>query len=524
MSDLCPFDVTPLATPRVINNLPVYSLNYTNQDYNSIKNRVIELLKTNYGENFNDINEASLAMMLIECWAGMADMLSFKIDQLANEFFIDTVTELENAFRIAKLVGYKPIPPLPAKAMFVATVNHVYSQDLFLKTPITLDLEESGLDVTYELFAADANNNPVFDTDIVIPAGSLFTEHIVGVEGITRTYSYKSDGRANQIFTLPNENAFFGSVRVVVNGLLWEQVEYFTESKQKPEYMLEYNAYYKPSIIFGDNKAGLIPTQSSDILVKFRVPTMMTAEIISGAFNEKAFTSLEGISDNIVVNLKNFTKSEHGYPGDSINDIRKKLPAYVRTQNRAVTGADYKFLTDSFASPYDGVIGKSSIVLRNHGCAGNIIDVIVLAKTGSHRLIKASDTLKASLVEFLTNRKMFTDYLCVKDGAIVSADIKINAFLNKNYKKFEREIKSKITEILEMYFDLSNWEFGQPLKEKDLIKYLSSVKEVKQFDISFSTNLGVEYNSKGVENVIPVKYNEVIRPDNIEINFSYGDE
>ena len=351
----------------------------------------------------------------------------------------------------------------------------------------------------------------------------MFTKNIVGVKGTTKNYTYNSNGKANQIVTPPYENVFLGSIRVKVNGVLWEEVEHFTESQQKPEYVVEYDAYYKPSIIFGDNKAGSVPSQEASIVIKFRVPSKVTAEIVSGAFDEKVFTELRGISDHIIVNVKNFTKSEHGYPGDTINDIRKKVPAYIRTQNRAVTGADYKYLTDTFATPYDGVVGKSNIALRNHGCAGNIIDVIILAKTGSHRLIKPTDGLKYALLDFLNDKKMFTDYLCVKDGAIVYADIKINVFLDKNFKKIEKDLQSKISDILEKYFELSNWEFGKSLKEKDLVKNLSMVKEVKQFDISFTTNLGIEYN-KGVENVITVKYNEIIRPDNIEIDFSYGEK
>jgi hypothetical protein len=222
----------------------------------------------------------------------------------------------------------------------------------------------------------------------------------------------------------------------------------------------------------------------------------------------------------VIVNIKNYTKSEHGYPGDSINDIRKKLPAYLRTQNRAVTGADYKYLTDSFASSYDGLIGKSNVVLRNHGCAGNIIDIIVLAKTGDHRLIKASDNLKDALLQNLNRRKMFTDHLCIKDGEVLYVDISISAYLNKNLKKFETEIRNKVVEKLAAYFDLNNWDFGRSLKEKEITKNLAAIKEVRQFDIGFTTNKGIEYD-KVSENIVTVKYNEVVRPDNININFTY---
>jgi uncharacterized alkaline shock family protein YloU len=520
MAEICPFDVTPLTVPRFVNNLPVYSINYTNQDFHSLKRRTLELIKSNFGEKFNDLNESSLAVMLIECWAAMADMLSFKIDQLANELFIDTVTELENAFRLAKLVGYKPIPPLPAKAMFYARINATYSQDLVINAPISINLDGLGYDIAYELFPADGNNDPVFGSSIVIPAGSMFTEAIVGLEGATRKTSFISTGKANQIFTIAYENVFFGSIKVTIGDQLWEEVEHFTEAYPKPEYIVEYDAYYKPSIIFGDNRTGLVPPPESKIKVEFRIPNRSTSEIISGAFDTKVIASAPEGKGEVLVSLKNYTKSEYGYPGDSISDIRKKLPAYLRTQNRAVTGADYKYLTDSFASPHDGLIGKSNIVLRNHGCAGNVIDIIILAKTGDHRLVKATGNLKSALLQNLNRKKIFTDHICIKDGEVVYVDININVYINKNMKKFENEIKAKITERLEHYFDLNNWEFGRSLREKEVVKNLSSVKEVRQFDVGFTTNKSIEHD-KVAENVVTARYNEIIRPDNININFTY---
>lgn len=522
MADLCPFDVRPLAVPRFVNNLPVYSLNYTSQDFHSIRNRALDLIKSNFEEEFNDINESSLAIMLVECWSAMADMLSFKIDQLANELYIDTVTEIENAFRLAKLVGFRPMPPLPAKTMFLARMNRAYAVDVVLKTPIQVSLDGIGFDVIYELFPADANNNPVFDSEIIIPAGSLFTENVIGLEGITNRISFNSTGKANQIFTLPHENVFAGSINVKINGIAWEETDYFTQYKVKPEYIVDYDAFYKASLVFGDNKAGLVPPPGAKIGITYRVPNKISSEIISGAFDTKVLTGIDGLEDNVVVYVKNYTKSEFGYPGDGITDIKKKLPAFIRSQNRAVTGADYKFLIENFTTPHDGCIGKSNIVLRNHGCAGNVIDVIILGRTIDYRLVKANDNLKKSLLEELNKRKMFTDNICVKDGEVIYVDISINIHLNKVFKRLETEIRNKITDRIEEYFDLTNWEFGYSLKEKDIIKHLADIKEVKQFDIGFTTAKSIDEN-KGIENIVTARYNEIPRPDNITINFTYSD-
>jgi hypothetical protein len=120
-------------------------------------------------------------------------------------------------------------------------------------------------------------------------------------------------------------------------------------------------------------------------------------------------------------------------------------------------------------------------------------------------------------MDHLNNKKMFTDYLCVKDGEIILVDIHIDVVLNKINKKSEDAINRKIVDIMDWFFDLPNWEFGQPLKEVDIIKALSEIKEASSFGISFITAQNIEM----ANNVISPKYNEVVRPDNININFTY---
>jgi hypothetical protein len=517
MADLCPFDVTPLAVSKITNTTPIYNLNYTSQDYHSMKNRMLELLHINFGNEFNDYTESSLAVMLIECWAWLADLLSFKIDQIANELFIDTVTEPENAFRIAKLLGFKPQPPLPSRAMFIVSKNSPHSIDIVIPTPAIVLLENGTNEIRYELFAADVNNNPIFGQDIIIPAGSTFNNSIVGLEGSSHNTTIVSKGKANQVFNLPYASVFYNSINIVSKDTTWRQVDGFTEAVAKPEYIIEYDADYKPTIIFGNGKAGMIPPQNLEMKVNFRVANRNTTEVITGGFENRFFVSVPGIPHGVTVNAKNYTKSDYGYPGDSINEIRKNLPEFLRTQNRAVTGMDYKYLANKFMSTHNGSIGKATCVLRNHGCAGNIIDIIVLAQTGNYKLVKANDNLKTELLEDLNNKKIFTDYLCVKDGEIILVDINIDVILDRINKKIEDEINRKITDILDWFFDLPNWEFGKSLKDSDIIKSLAMVKEVRSFEIGFITPKNIE----SADNIISPAYNEIIRPDNIIINFVY---
>ena len=140
MPDNCNFDAVPLSQAEQIRTPNLIHNSYVNQDFWSLKTRLVQFIKERFPDDFNDFFESDLALLLIENWAFIGDMLSFKADQIANEVFIDTVTEIENAFRQAKLVGFEPTPPIGAKALFSLTLGTLLSTDLIIPTPLSVDV------------------------------------------------------------------------------------------------------------------------------------------------------------------------------------------------------------------------------------------------------------------------------------------------------------------------------------------------------------------------------------------------
>src|SRR5690606_18272465 len=125
----CPFDVTPYDVSSLVKTPSLVNVNYTNQDFWSMKARLVDYIKQQFTDTFNDFVESDLAVMLIENWAFIADTLSFKIDQIANEVFIDTVTEVDNAFRLSTLVGFKPQPPIAGRSLWSGAINNLLETD-----------------------------------------------------------------------------------------------------------------------------------------------------------------------------------------------------------------------------------------------------------------------------------------------------------------------------------------------------------------------------------------------------------
>ena len=512
----CPFDLKPYKVGANNTKPQIFSLNYTNQDFWSMKSRLVSYIKDKFGNEFNDFVESSLGMMLIENWAFIADTLSFKTDQIANEVFIDTVTELENALRLARLVGFEPQPPIAGKSLWSARVQTTYNVDLMIPTPYPIDILNNNVSTTIELFASDPLNRPIYDDNIYITAGSLINSNIVGIEGRTYNDVFNAVGGTDQAYLLSYNPVLLDSIRVSVDGVRWDQVKYFTESAPLREYRVEYNSDYSVYIIFGNNRAGYIPPTGSTVQVIYRVGGGASGNIVSNFINAQALVAVPGQNYNAVINLTNYTRGEYGYAGDTIDDIRYKLPIYNQTQNRCVSGSDYKNYANLFTTPYNGVMGKANAVLRHSGCSANIIEMYVLAKVNNLDVQKSSSQFKYEFTEYMNNNKMMTDYLVVLDGEIILTNISINVFLDKYYKKFEDNIKSNIMLRVENFFSLNNWDYEQNLKDIDVMKALSDIQEPSRYDIHFSTS---DPDNSG--KTVRARYFEIIRPENIAISFTY---
>lgn len=523
MPDNCPFDISPYAKSEVTKPPQSISLNYTNQDFYSMKTRLVNFLNERFGPNgsmlpntFNDLVESSIAIMLIENWAFLADTLSFKMDQIVNELFIDTVTEVENAFRLAKLVGFKPQPPIAARSMWIATINNTLTTDLVIPTPVSIDLTSNDAPIRIELFPANSDNEPLLDEDIVIPAGSTFNQNIIGIEGITRIDEFVGTGEPAQTYQLLNGSVIYDSVRVEVDGSLWREVEYFTDSQPRKEFRVEFDSDYNGYIMFGNNRSGMIPSSGSRIRVTYRTGGGTIGNIVTGVVETQKQATVPGLAFSVPISFRNYTKGQYGYDGDTIEDIRRKLPRWSRIQDRIVTGEDYKNFADQFTTPYHGQVGKSIAALRNHGCSGNIIDLYILAKSDTDGLEEAGNELKVSLSEEINEKKMLTDFVCIRDGVVVNVDVEVDVTLDKFYRKFELEYRENIQRRITNFFSLHNWEYGKTLRDADLIKELSDIKEIETYDINFVTS-----DSDNSGSIVTTRFMEIIRPDQITITFLY---
>ncbi len=81
-------------------------INYTNRDFDSIKNDLINHAKRFYPDQVADFSQASFNSMILDSVAYVGDVLSYYLDYSVNESFLDTAIEAGNLRKHAKAVGF----------------------------------------------------------------------------------------------------------------------------------------------------------------------------------------------------------------------------------------------------------------------------------------------------------------------------------------------------------------------------------------------------------------------------------
>ena len=93
-------------------------IRYTNRDFNSIRNALVEHAKRYYPDTYQDFSEAGSGSLMLDSVAYIGDILSFYLDYQVNESFLNSAVEPDNVLRLARQMGYKA--PLASSSRGIA--------------------------------------------------------------------------------------------------------------------------------------------------------------------------------------------------------------------------------------------------------------------------------------------------------------------------------------------------------------------------------------------------------------------
>ena len=166
-------------------------IQYLNKDFDSFKEKLIDFSKTYYPTTYNDFDENSPGLMLIEMASYVGDVLSFYIDNQVQENFVQYAKQRKNLLNLAYSSGYEPqvtnastvdvevfqlVPSSLAGGLSSPDFNYSMilsegtqlqssnntGQFFYIENKIDFSISGSGDPTDISVYSLDSDNNPNF--------------------------------------------------------------------------------------------------------------------------------------------------------------------------------------------------------------------------------------------------------------------------------------------------------------------------------------------------------------------------
>lgn len=465
---------------------PNRKLDYTNKDYEAFRTAMIEGLQERMPE-YTDLSQTDAGIVILELTAMGLDILSYYQDVMANEAFLSTEEQRENAIKWCNILGYIPKVATPSKYKQVFVLSYPQQEDYIVPKGTVVKTDATLPEVPVYFETAE---------DLIIPAGKLGNEQSNGeylyvvdvVQGITVNNEFLGDsnGSANQFFTLQYDSPLLESIHVYVNEGAgfeqWTRVDNFIDSAGSDKvYVVTYSDQDTATIMFGNNVFGKIPTPySGGIFCEYRVGGGTQGNVSSNTIKVMD-TNLADISST----FNPYTASEYGTDKETLEDIKIHAPNYFRTAWGALTLDDFSsVLKLNFPKVQFAIAEKDSEEVDN-------IFLYVLLKDNT----PLTTEIKNEILDFFDENKggrkiVGCGDIVVSSATLVSLDIACSLIVKDEYSR--TNVVNNIKALLNNYFAIGNYDFHRDLSLSELASEVmnpaNAIEGIKAFSITSVKN------------------------------------
>ena len=309
-------------------------------DFDTIKTNLKTYLRSQ--SEFEDFNfEGSAMSQLLNMMAMNTHMLSFYLNMVASESFLDTAVLRSTIVSHAKMLGYTPRSVTSSLAVVNVAITKANSDPTSALTmPRFTKFSSEALNgvsynfITTESLTVSANGD-VFDfTNVEIKEGNP----------VTKVYIYNSSSNPDQSFDLLDPSIDISTLEVIVqtseNNI---EQQTFTLADDATEVMsatssvfyLEEGTNGNYKIYFGDGILGKSLVDGNVVRVTYIISNGENANDIGRFRIQSSLLSGSTANTSTVVN------STSGSPAETPDSIKFAAPKSYLSQNRAVTKNDY---------------------------------------------------------------------------------------------------------------------------------------------------------------------------------------
>jgi len=137
-------------------------VNFQAYDFDTVRTALVDYVRTNYPENFNDYIESSEFIAIIEMLAYLSQSLAFRMDLNSRENFLETAERRDSVFKLARMLGYNPKRNVPASGLMkitsVRTTESVVDSQGNDLNNVNVFWDDSNNPLSYEQFITVLNS------------------------------------------------------------------------------------------------------------------------------------------------------------------------------------------------------------------------------------------------------------------------------------------------------------------------------------------------------------------------------
>lgn len=467
---------------------------YTNRDYASLVDSLLDAAAITLPE-WTDTSENDLGRMLLELFAYVGDVVLYYQDRIANEAFLETAVERRSVIDLLKLIGYTLSTPAPASVQLeltpkdASTLVHV---DVGARFSTVAAAGRPAVQFAYlPVTGAPIDQLPVLDAGVIQPIVLTALNADQQSESLGA-----STGDANQGFALTQRPVLLsrdptvwdGLVVEVQNGGIWEQWQrqatLLWSLSNDPHFVVRIDENDAAEIVFGDGTYGRIPPAAAPIRARY-----LTGGGSAGNIGPNTVTVItSGVS--VQATVTNPVGASGGADRETIEHARTHGPAVFRSQQRAVTAADFAALAESYpgvaravavAPTWDHTVPPQQTTAAQTApglVSWNYVDLIVVA-AGS---LELTDTLRADLLQYFETRRMVTTVVSVREPVFVSVDVTVEVGVEPTF--YAADVGQRAQDGIEALFAIDNVDFGSPVYLSKIYEAVEAVDGVAYVDVS----------------------------------------
>jgi len=296
---------------------------------------------------------------------------------------------------------------------------------------------------------------------------------------------------------------------------------------------IDYN--YDPANFLYSSAYGTAPSNTT-LTIRYLVGGGVEANVPANTAVNQKTVNVTGDADIIATLVfTNPAPATGGRDGDTVEELRENSRRSFAEQGRAVTLQDYSFraltLPPKFGSIAKAYVTQDQLVSKN-STTDSIIDsnplalsMYVLAYNGSKQVVNATQNLKNNLRQYISQYKMITDAISIKDAFVVNIGVSYEIVLRPNYNG--RDVLLNCTNELKSFFDIAKWSINQPINLSliytllDRVKGVQTVESIEVINKQGGNYSRYAYDVKGAtkKNVVYPSYDPMI----FEVKFPDSD-